>query len=171
MEWDSLGRWFRNLLTVSAVALVLHEHIPKNAECFGTTYLMFLARKWMRIVKQTIMRIQVIIGIVFISWIGDFHRSFLGSERFCDLELARRRKAVALLNPKLADGASEEVETILDREIELRIFRPENQTNKAGIMYFHGGGFVMCHVKMYRKFLTNLGMYARITSADFQKLV
>ena len=62
MEWDSLGRWFRNLLTVSAVALVLHEHIPKNAECFGTTYLMFLARKWMRIVKQTIMRVQVIIG-------------------------------------------------------------------------------------------------------------
>ena len=63
MEWDSLGRWFRNLLTVSAVALVLHEHIPKNAECFGTTYLMFLARKWMRIVKQTIMRVQVIIGM------------------------------------------------------------------------------------------------------------
>ena len=62
MEWDSLGRWFRNLLTVSAVALVLHEHIPKNAECFGTTYLMFLARKWMRIAKQTIMRVQVIIG-------------------------------------------------------------------------------------------------------------
>ena len=87
------------------------------------------------------------------------------------MELARRRKAVALLNPKLADGASEEVETILDREIELRIFRPENQTNKAGIMYFHGGGFVMCHVKMYRKFLTNLGMYAQITSADLQKLV
>ena len=73
------------------------------------------------------------------------------------MELARRRKAVELLNPKLADGASEEVETILDREIELRIFRPENQINKAGIMYFHGGGFVMCHVKMYRKFLTNLG--------------
>ena len=63
MEWDSLGRWFRNLLTVSAVALVLHEHIPKNAECFGTTYLMFLARKWMRIFKQTIMRVQVIIGL------------------------------------------------------------------------------------------------------------
>ena len=63
MEWDSLGRWFRNLLTVSAVALVLHEHIPKNAECFGTTYLMFLARKWMRIVKQTIMRVQVIVGM------------------------------------------------------------------------------------------------------------
>ena len=63
MEWDSLGRWFRNLLTVSAVALILHEHIPKNAECFGTTYLMFLARKWMRIVKQTIMRVQVIIGM------------------------------------------------------------------------------------------------------------
>ena len=83
----------------------------------------------------------------------------LGRERFCDLELARRRKAVELLNPKLADGASEEVETILDREIELRIFRPENQINKAGIMYFHGGGFVMCHVKMYRKFLTNLGTY------------
>merc|ERR1712235_17117 len=144
MEWDSLGRWFRNLLTVSAVALVLHEHIPKNAECFGTTYLMFLARKWMRIVKQTIMRVQVIIG----------------RERFCDLELARRRKAVALLNPKLADGASEEVGTILDREIELRIFRPENQTNKAGIMYFHGGGFVMCHVKMYRKFLTNLANHS-----------
>jgi len=140
MEWDSLVRWCRNLFTVSAVALVLHEHIPKNAECFGTTYLMFLARKWMRIVKQTLIRVQVI----------------LGPERFCDLELARRRKAVELLNPKLADGASEEVETILDREIQLRIFRPENQTNKAGIMYFHGGGFVMCHVKMYRKFLSYL---------------
>ena len=70
---------------------------------------------------------------------------------------------MALLNPKLADGASEEVETILDREIELRIFRPENQTNKAGIMYYHGGGFVMCHVKMYRKFLTNLGKITLLT--------
>ena len=68
------------------------------------------------------------------------------------------------MNPKLADGASEEVETILDREIELRIFRPENQTNKAGIMYYHGGGFVMCHVKMYRKFLTNLGKITWVRS-------
>ena len=73
------------------------------------------------------------------------------------MEANRRRKPVENLNPKLAQNCSEEIIEILDRKLELRIYRPNERQGNHAIIYFHGGGFVMCHAKMYRLFLSNLG--------------
>ena len=85
----------------------------------------------------------------------------IGQGKFAQFELTRRRNAVDKLRPSLPEGVTEEIIHILDN-LEVRIFKPVAQT-RGSILYFHGGGFVMCSVSMYRKFLANLALKTSTT--------
>lgn len=93
--------------------------------------------------------------------IRTFFKNSIGQGKFAQYELTRRRNAVDKLRPSLPEGVTEEIIHILDN-LEVRIFKPVAQT-KGSTLYFHGGGFVMCSVSMYRKFLANLALKTSTT--------
>jgi acetyl esterase/lipase len=55
---------------------------------------------------------------------------------------------------KIAPGCAEEVNRVSD--LDLHIFTPENLNSRKAIIYYHGGGFVIGSVGLYRKFLSNM---------------
>jgi len=139
---------------------LFHEYIPANHECWWTTYAMYLLRKWGRLAQQVVIHVKVMSG----------------KGKWAQLELERRRKAVDKLRPSLPAGVDEEIMFILEQQLELRIFTPHGLvTGGAGssgaILYFHGGGFVMCSVSMYRKFCANLALETgiRVFAVNYRK--
>jgi len=149
---------FFKIFVFSFIGWILYEPIPINTEKIILTYLIYLMRRISRIYNQSIIHIKVLLGnLNKFNYMYVLKYYKLGVGIYSRLETARRREPVEKLNPKLNSNCCEEIIEILERNLELRIFRPEIIKNNHAIIYFHGGGFVMCHARMYRLFLSNLG--------------
>jgi len=123
------NRSFQKSLIWCISAFLLHIPIPFNAENFVAIY--FLCLYW---------RFESIIGWFKLKF--GIYKS----------DLERRRLVIKTFKPDLVKGVEMEVE---NREnYELFIFKPKVLKSSGAVIFFHGGGFVTCHVTNYQRFLS-----------------